>query len=655
MRALVYGSVCSGIEAASVAWRPLGWDASFLSEIASAPRAVLEYRQNAVDAKLTDASKRGVPLWGDFSALRVRHMRRLCIQLPDILIGGTPCQGFSIAGLRGSLSDDRSNLALAFIRLAHAIDNARRHEGKSGLIIVWENVPGVLSTPDNAFGCFLGALVGGDAPLVPGRKQRWTHAGMVVGPQRRAAWTSKDSQYFGLAQRRERVFVIACPLDGPDPSEILFEPDGVRRNHPPRRGEEEDDSGALAGVSPGGGWRIGADEAAAGQLVANSLRAQSQPSHRADSDTYVPALVSLTPGDRGISVDQACGGMAIPDVCATLDASYGRLQGASGQDATRGHSHLIPFDTTQITSQANRSNPQTGDPCHPLTSSGHPPALAFGGNDTRGPIDVACALNACGTASGRMDFESETFVTHTLRAEGFDASEDGTGRGIPLVPALYDVAMAVRARDGARGVDSDCTDTLVPFAFTCKDHGADVGEISPTLRAMNHSGSHANAGGQVAVAYPILEPGRRSGKSTTDASIGMGIGADGDPMFTLNAERPHGVAQERGVRRLLPVETERLQGFPDGYTLIPMARVNAAGETVDKWREVDPDEANHLRCFGAVLEARGEPPRWYTTASADGPRYMGHGNSMSVPVIAWIGRRIQRAVDALSVSSVAAE
>lgn len=592
MSALTFASVCSGIEAASVAWNPLGWRAVFLSEIASAPRAVLEYRQNALDAKFTDAAKRGVPLWGDFSALRVRHMRRLGIQLPDILIGGTPCQGFSIAGLRGSLSDDRSNLALAFIRLAHAIDNARRHEGKPGLIIVWENVPGVLSTPDNAFGCFLGALVGGDTPLVPGRKQRWTHAGMVVGPQRRAAWTSKDSQYFGLAQRRERVFVIACPLDGPDPSEILFEPDGVRRNHPPRRGEEEDIAGALAGVSPGGGWRIGADEAAAGQLVANPLRAQAQPAHREDMGTY------------------------------------------------------IPFDTTQITSQANRSNPKPGDPCHPLTSSGHPPALAFGGNDTRGPIDVACCLNASGTASGtasgRMDFESETFITHTLRAEGFDASEDGTGRGIPLVPALYDVAQTVRARDGAKGVDSDCTDTLVPFGFNSREDPIVTGDVAGALGA-----SHPQA--QV-IAYPI--PLRASGAAGAN---GAGIGEAGDPSLTLDCDGSAAIAVARGVRRLLPVETERLQGFPDGYTLIPMTRVNAAGVIVDKWREVDPDEANHLRCFGAVLEARGVPPRWYTTASADGPRYMGHGNSMSVPVIAWIGRRIQKAVRALGVSAVAAE
>jgi DNA (cytosine-5)-methyltransferase 1 len=97
---------------------------------------------------------------------------------------------------------------------------------------------------------------------------------------------------------------------------------------------------------------------------------------------------------------------------------------------------LIPFDTTQITNAANRSNPQPGAPCHPLTAGGHPPAVAYGGNRSSGPIDVATAVNA----HGRLDFESETFVAHCLRAEGFDASEDGTGRGTPLVP----IANAVR-------------------------------------------------------------------------------------------------------------------------------------------------------------------------------------------------------------------
>ena len=213
------------------------------------------------------------------------------------------------------------------------------------------------------------------------------------------------------------------------------------------------------------------------------------------------------------------------------------------------------------------------------------------------------------------------YVARSLRAEGFDASEDGTGRGTPLVPV----------------------------AFSSKDHGADATEdLSPTLRAMPHHASHANGGGQMAVAIPINEVGKRTGPSSNDdPRAGTGIGEDGDPMFTLQAGARHGVAAyafqpriarngrgdmgdivnalnaqsgETGkgdaapcvaasmaVRRLTPVEAERLQGFKDGYTAIP-------------WRNRLAEEC------------------------PDGPRYKVLGNSMAVPVMRWIGRRIAEAL-----------
>jgi DNA (cytosine-5)-methyltransferase 1 len=215
-----FGSVCSGIEAASAAWESLGWKAAWLSEIEAAPRSVLMRHHP------------DVPLHGDFTVLRNDADAVADI---DVLVGGTPCQAFSVAGLRQSLADDRGNLTLEFVRLADAIDDVRGRRGQRGLTIVWENVPGVLSTKDNAFGCFLAALVGADAPLVPPRGQRWTNSGLVIGPKRAAAWCVKDAQYFGLAQRRERVFVVANPRNGADPSAILFEPEGVRRHSPPCR------------------------------------------------------------------------------------------------------------------------------------------------------------------------------------------------------------------------------------------------------------------------------------------------------------------------------------------------------------------------------------------------------------------------------------
>lgn len=126
-----------------------------------------------------------------------------------VICGGTPCQAFSVAGKRGSLSDDRGNLALTFNNLCNAIDDLRLNAGKEPAIILWENVCGVLNTDDNAFGCVLGGMAGSDAPLVPVGEQRWTNAGVVVGPRRAVSFRVLDSQYFGVAQRRRRVFAVA--------------------------------------------------------------------------------------------------------------------------------------------------------------------------------------------------------------------------------------------------------------------------------------------------------------------------------------------------------------------------------------------------------------------------------------------------------------
>ncbi len=126
-----------------------------------------------------------------------------------VICGGTPCQAFSVAGKRGSLSDDRGNLALTFNNLCDAIDDLRLNAGKEPAIIIWENVCGVLNTDDNAFGCVLAGMAGSDSPLVPRGEQRWTNSGMVVGPRRNVAFRVLDSQYFGVAQRRRRIFAVA--------------------------------------------------------------------------------------------------------------------------------------------------------------------------------------------------------------------------------------------------------------------------------------------------------------------------------------------------------------------------------------------------------------------------------------------------------------
>lgn len=203
---ITFGSMCSGIEAASVAWANMPWKAVWLAEIEKAPSEILA--QHYPD----------VPNLGDMMTIRGR-LQRGEIPAPDILVAGTPCQSFSVAGLRGGLSDDRGALTLEFIKIANQIDEQRDTETKC--VIVWENVPGVLTSKDNAFGCFLAGLAGEDQPLQPsGRK--WSNSGCVFGPQRTIAWRVLDAQYFGLAQRRKRVFVVASARAGFDPAAVLL-------------------------------------------------------------------------------------------------------------------------------------------------------------------------------------------------------------------------------------------------------------------------------------------------------------------------------------------------------------------------------------------------------------------------------------------------
>lgn len=189
----------------------------------------------------------------------------------------------------------------------------------------------------------------------------------------------------------------------------------------------------------------------------------------------------------------------------------------------------LPFDTTHITSPGNWSNPQHGDPCHPITTTAHVPAVAYGCNNTSGSIDVAGALNASHTASGRQDFETETFIAHTLKGEGFDASEDGTGRGVPLVAAYN-------------------------FEHGLAPHGSLEGsDIMPSLGQSEHKGHTAVLAFQDRFRG---DDGRGYGRvpPVTEDAIG-----------TLETVKPWNVASRMAVRRLTPTECARLQGFPDEY------------------------------------------------------------------------------------------
>ncbi|EOY5692492.1 DNA cytosine methyltransferase [Salmonella enterica subsp. enterica] len=220
--AIRYGSVCSGIEAASVAWESLGWKPAWFSEIDRFPSAVLNHHWPEVD-NLGDM--RLIPqkvLDGD-------------IEAPPVFVGGTPCQGFSVAGLGLGMDDERSQLTLHFVKIANAIDEKRQERNERPSIIVWENVPGVLSDrKTNGFGNLLAGLAGENAALKPAGG-KWTNAGYIIGPKRCIAWRVLDAQYFRVAQRRRRVFVVAGPRDGFDPGAVLFELGSMCRHSPPLR------------------------------------------------------------------------------------------------------------------------------------------------------------------------------------------------------------------------------------------------------------------------------------------------------------------------------------------------------------------------------------------------------------------------------------
>ncbi|HDH1768349.1 TPA: phage N-6-adenine-methyltransferase [Klebsiella quasipneumoniae subsp. similipneumoniae] len=249
---MIYGSICSGIEAATVAWEPLGWKAAWFSEIEAFPSAVLAERWPEV-VNLGDMTKIA-------AAVRAGE-----VQAPDVMVGGTPCQAFSIAGLRNGLSDARGQLTLSYVELANAIDDKRIERGEEEAIFVWENVPGVLTSHDNAFGCFLAGLAGESCEIEPSGG-KWTHSGCVYGPQRTIAWIVKDAKYFGVAQRRKRVFVVASARKGFDPGQVLFESEGVRRDTPPSREPQT----AVAALTARGVGTCGADDnqAQAGHLLA---------------------------------------------------------------------------------------------------------------------------------------------------------------------------------------------------------------------------------------------------------------------------------------------------------------------------------------------------------------------------------------------------
>ncbi len=341
-----------------MAWTPLGMRPAWFSEIDPFASNLLNWRYPSV------------PNLGDMRLIADRILVG-DIDAPDLLAGGTPCQSFSLAGVRRGLADQRGALTLSYVEIANAIDNARQQAHKQPCIAVWENVPGVLTSRDNAFGHFLAALAGERQALrPPGR--RWMDAGCVFGPQRTIAWRVLDAQYFGLAQRRKRVFLVASARADVDPTAILFEREGLRRDSAPSRQARQVAPTLSARCTAGGG--LGTDFECGGGLIA------AFGGNRTGGPIDVsPALLAHAGSARQDFESEAF----IARICFSASEQVthtlmGEGFDAGGDGGGRG-TPLVPvcmaFDPTQITSKGNYSHPRAEAPSHPLLASARAPHI----------------------------------------------------------------------------------------------------------------------------------------------------------------------------------------------------------------------------------------------------------------------------------------
>lgn len=200
------GSICSGISAASVAWDSLGFEFEWFSEIADFPSRVLAEKYPEI-----------INL-GDMNYIPNMIITGI-INAPDLICGGTPCQAFSLAGLKNGLNDDRGNLTLKFVDIVEANDSIRKKQNKPQSLVFWENVEGVLTDKTNAFGCFISSLSGFSDVI---DMKKWPSSGIVHGPNRNIAWRVLDAKYFGLPQQRRRLYVLAGGTNF-YPESVLFE------------------------------------------------------------------------------------------------------------------------------------------------------------------------------------------------------------------------------------------------------------------------------------------------------------------------------------------------------------------------------------------------------------------------------------------------
>ena len=581
-----YGSLCSGIEAATQAWHPLGWKPAFFSEIEKFPSAVLAHHYP------------DVPNHGDMTKFEDWPDHAI-----DLLVGGTPCQSFSVAGLRKGLADPRGNLMLTFGAVA------QRYRPKW---IVWENVPGVLSSDGGRdFGTFLGML----AELGYGFAYRVLDAQYVrVGRFTRA-----------VPQRRRRVFVVGYLGDWRRAAAVLFDGESLSWNPAPRREAGEVAPGPVGESTDGCCAVAGCDRPAEKRGWCNTHYQKWRTTGVAGTG---PVRVLGRPDADRFWEKVDTSGECWRYTGAKNDKGYGKFWKGSEKRLVQAHrfafedqvglipdglqldhlcrnpacvrpDHLEPVTSGENTRRGNAGKWSRAAKVAP-TISARPtgggglgtdfdldggviaaadvaPGLTgnpYGDHEGREGLLIANSgeVGYCLTASAQqsLDAETETLiaVAHALRGEGHDASEDGSGRGTPIVP------IAIQKRAVSENPDTG------PGGAGYSTEGA-----AYTLEARNKV---------QAVAFDLNQITSKANRSQPDPDVHHTLPA--------TSRQPH-LASPWAVRRLTPTECERLQAFPDGFTRIPY---------------------------------RGKPAE----ACPDGPRYRALGNSMAVNVMEWIGERI---------------
>lgn len=530
-----YISVCSGIEAASVAWHDMGWEPVAFSEIEPFPSEVLKNRFP------------NTPNWGDMTKFNTWPDANV-----NLLVGGTPCQSFSVAGLRQGLKDPRGNLMLTFLAIAE------RYKPKW---IVWENVPGVLSSNGGKdFGSFLGAL----GELGYG----W-------------AYRVLDAQWFGVAQRRKRVFVVGCLGDQRAAAEVLFESESVSRNPAPSREKrqaaagstEEGVGGSVQWTSPNGKDLVGA------------LRARDYKGIGNDdlSEGRGLAISSWWDGGQTSStITTRSGGQYMPDkdnfqavIQPTIIDRAAFNQGTNAQYEPR-----IEQDETMSS----------------LVARG-PHAVAIQGNligrDAGGPQGVGASNEDLMYTLTKGDVHA---VAHAFKIRGGSPTETGEYGGTPGKAA----GKGYLGSDELAFTLAATQDQQIAFrkskrAQSENDHETWVDDgVSNTLNSFDT--------GDVRTTHAVVAVDTFN--QTTNEHTSQTLGSSATDVNHYGAV----INPPMAIRRLTPVECERLQGFPDNWTQIP-------------WKK----------------KLAGECP--------DGPRYKACGNSMAVPVMRWIGQRINKKTD----------